>query len=78
MILKTAQELKAELADLLVERIKLDQFFEKYLEKFDSAMKPNKPDTPVWKLYHKKYDEYNELSRKITTTEYLLGRVRNV
>lgn len=70
--------LKTELADLLVKRIKLDQFFDKYLDKFDSEMKPNKPDTPVWKLYHKKYDEYNELSRKITTTEHLLRRVGNV
>lgn len=69
-----AAKLKAKLTDLLIERIKLDQFFDRYLEKFENHMKPNKPDTAVWKLYRKKYEEYDKLSREITTTEHLLGR----
>ena len=66
--------LKTKLADLLVQRIKMDQFFELFLEKFENEMKPNKTDTAVWKAYHKKYDEYERLSREIQTTEHLLRR----
>ena len=66
-------KLKSKLADLLVERIKLDQFFDKFLDQFDS-MKSNETDTPVWKLYRQKYAEYEKLSREIQTTEHLLGR----
>lgn len=71
-------KLKDKLAKLLVQRIKLDQFFDKYLDKFEDQMKPNKPDTAIWKTYHKKYEEYERLSREIQTTEHLLRRAGNV
>ena len=67
-------KLKTKLADLLVQRIKMNQFFDKFLDQFDSKMKPNETDSPVWKVYHKKYAEYEKLSREIQTTEHLLGR----
>jgi Zn-dependent M32 family carboxypeptidase len=67
-------KLKAKLADLLVERIKMDQFFDKFLDTFDSKMKPNETDTPVWKAYHEKFEQYEKLSREIQSTEHLLRR----
>ena len=69
---------KTKLAELLVERIKMDQFFDMFLDKFESKMKPNQPDTDIWKAYHKKFEEYEKLSRQIQTTEHLLGRSGNV
>jgi Zn-dependent M32 family carboxypeptidase len=71
-------KLKTKLADLLVQRIKMNQFFDKFLDEYDSKMKPNKTDSPVWKVYKKKYAEYEKLSREIQTTEHLLGRTRIV
>ena len=69
---------KAKLADLLVQRIKLDQFFDKYLEMFEGKMKPDQSDTPVWKLYRAKYAEYDKLCSEIQTTEHVLKKAVNV
>jgi hypothetical protein len=72
--MKTVNELRVELAQMLVTRIKLDKFFDMYLDTFESKMDPKQPDTPVWKFYRKKYNEYDELCSRITSTEYQLKK----
>lgn len=39
-----------------MEIMKLDEFFDLFISKVD--MNPDKTDTPEWKLYNKKYEEY--------------------
>jgi len=70
--------LKQELKTLLVQRIKLDQFFDRFLEQFEMKMKPEKTDTEVWKLYKKKYKEYDDICARIQTTEHFLKKAGNV
>jgi len=70
--------LKQELKVLLLQRIKLDQFFDRYLEMFEMKMKPEKSDTAIWKLYKKKYKEYDDICARIQTAEHFLKRTTNV
>ena len=70
--------LKQELKELLLKRIKLDQFFDRYLEMFEMKMKPDQPDTEIWKLYKKKYKEYDDICARIQTAEHFLKKAGNV
>ena len=63
---------------LLVQKMKLDKFFSLYLEKFERKMDPDKPDTPIWKLYKTKLKEYGALNQEIKNTEYWIAKERNV
>ena len=63
---------------LLVQKMKLDKFFSLYLEKFERKMDPDKPDTPIWKLYKVKLKEYGALNQEIKNTEYWIAKERNV
>jgi hypothetical protein len=63
---------------LLVQKMKLDKFFSLYLEKFERKMDPDKPDTPIWKLYKAKLKEYGALNQEIKNTEYWIAKERNV
>ncbi len=60
---------------LLKERQKMDRWFDKYLDMFDRKMDPAKVDTPEWKLYNKKSEEYSQLNRLITSADVYIQKV---
>ena len=62
----------------MVERMKMDRFFTMFLDKFDRKMDPEKPDTPIWKLYKQKSKEYSELNGVITTADVYIKKLKNV
>lgn len=76
--MKTLNELKQEYKNLTIAKIQLDRFFTKFLDKYDSKMNPCNTNTPIWKLYHAKHKEYEEISYKLRTTEYYMKQVQNV
>jgi hypothetical protein len=59
---------------MLVERMKLDKFFSLFLNKFERKMDPENTDTPIWKLYRTKLNEYEQLQRSIKSSTYYLTR----
>ena len=59
---------------LLAERMKMDKFFSMYLDKFERNMDPEKTKTPIWNLYKKKLNEYEDLTRTIKAAEYYLKK----
>lgn len=72
--IKESAKLKTKLIDLLIQRIKFDQFFDKFLDKYDNKMKVNDLNNPTWTVYRAKIEEYENLSREIRSTEHLLRR----
>ena len=60
--------------ELLMQKMKLDKFFTMYLDKFDKQMDPEKPNTPVWKLYRQKSADYNKISQEIRNIEYWIKK----
>jgi hypothetical protein len=54
--------------------MKLDKFFTMYLDKFDKQLDPDKTDTPVWKLFKQKSNDYNKLCQEIRNTEYWIKK----
>lgn len=60
--------------DLCVEKMKLDRFFSMFLDKVGDKLDSDKPNTPEWKLYHKKYDEYVKIDNKIKSLKYFMGK----
>lgn len=60
--------------DLVNLRSKMDRWFDKYLDMFDEKMSTVNRSDPVWKLYHKKSDEYSEVTATIKTAEYYLKK----
>jgi hypothetical protein len=66
------------LTDLKTQRRKLDAWFDKYLEMFDSKMNKTPKADPVWKMYDKKYSEYQELESSIKRVNYYREKYANV
>jgi hypothetical protein len=64
--------------DLQLEVMKLDKFFTMYLDKFSKKLDPEKPNTPIWKLYKQKTKEYHDLCRELRITDYYIKRKTNV
>lgn len=64
--------------ELLVQKMKMDKFFSLFLEKFERKMDPEKPNTPIWKLYKDKMKEYGVLSQEIKNNEYWITKASNV
>lgn len=62
------------LNNLKIEKMKLDKFFSMFLEKYGSKLDAEKPNTPHWKLYHQKYDEYMKLNHKINSLQYFMSK----
>lgn len=60
--------------DLQVQKMKMDKFFSMYLEKFERKMDPEKPDTPIWKLYKTKTKEYNKLCQELRNVDYWIKK----
>ena len=67
-----------KLDHLFIQRMRMDKFFSIFLEKFEKKMDPDKPDTPIWKLYRSKLKEYDNLQREIKATEYWLHKENHV
>lgn len=69
---------REKLMDIYIElvnnRSKLDRWFDKYLDMFDDKMNSLNRNDPIWKLYHKKSDEYSDLIQTIKTAEYYLKK----
>ena len=63
---------------LFAERMKMDKFFTMFLDKFERKMDPEKPNTPVWKLYREKHAEYCKLNQEIRNVEYWIKKEANV
>ena len=63
---------------LIVERMRMDKFFSMFLEKFERKMDPEKPDTPIWKLYRSKVKEYGTICQEIKNSEYWINKELNV
>jgi hypothetical protein len=61
--------------DLIKQRQKMDRWFDKYLDMFDRKMDPAKCDTPEWKLYHKKSEEYSTLNSLIKSADQYVKKV---
>lgn len=59
---------------MLVERMQMDKFFSKYLDKLGGKMDPQTPNTPIWTLYKKKLREYGELQQAISAAEYYIKK----
>lgn len=72
------EDLNNKHQSLIVQKMHLDKFFTLFLDKFHSKMDPDKPNTPIWKLYKNKLNEYDELQRQIRATEYYIKRSVNV
>jgi len=81
-ILTKSNNMNATLYDkksnLVLEKMKMDKFFSLFLDKFGGKMDPSKPDTPIWKLYKVKLNEYESLSQEIRNTEYWISKERHV
>lgn len=60
---------------LYKQRQKMDAWFDKYLETVEKRMDPENTNTPEWKLYNKKYEEYSELNRVILSAEQYIKKV---
>jgi hypothetical protein len=63
---------------LLKQRKVMDRWFDKYLDMFDRKMNPEETDTPIWKLYKTKSQEYSELNGVITTANAYINKLKNV
>lgn len=61
--------------ELISTRHKLDRWFDKYLDMFDSKMGSANQTDPVWKLYNKKFEVYSDLNKSIKTADYFLGKL---
>jgi hypothetical protein len=63
---------------LLKERTLLDRWFDKYLDMFERKMSSDNTDTPVWKLYKTKSNEYSELNGIITTANAYIKKLKSI
>lgn len=68
------KEVEEELGQLTISKMKLDKFFSFYLDKVGSKMDAKRPNTPEWALYHKKFNEYEEIDRQIKHLKYKLTK----
>lgn len=60
--------------ELIVEKMKLDKFFTMFLDKFERKMDSEVTDTPIWKLYKKKMQEYSDVDRSLKSVSYFLNK----
>lgn len=63
---------------LLTQTRIMDKWFDKYLDMFEKKMKPEDPNTNIWKMYHNKSNEYSELQSLIRTIDAYLRKYKSV
>ena len=66
------QQLIEQQSLLMADKMKLDKFFSMYLDKVGSKMDPDVPNTPVWKLYKEKLNEYDSVTRRIRVLDFYI------
>jgi len=66
------QQLIEQQSLLMADKMKLDKFFSMYLDKVGSKMDPDVPNTPVWKLYKEKLNEYESVTRRIRVLDFYI------
>lgn len=54
---------------LSTKRMKLDRWFDKYLDMFSEKLEHVEKTDPIKKLYNSKFDEYSSVSRVIKIAE---------
>ena len=72
MIYADKEKLKQQQSLLMADKMKLDKFFSMYLDKVGSKMDADVPNTPIWKLYKEKLNEYDSLTRRIRVLDYYI------
>jgi hypothetical protein len=60
--------------ELIVEKMRLDKFFTMFLDKFESKMDCEEPNTPIWKLYRSKHKEYGEIEQAVKAAKYYMSK----
>lgn len=68
-ILRNSTPLQEFRDSLSIERQNLDRWFDRYLEKFERQMSTSDTDTPIWKLYKSKYEEYSTINEYIRQSD---------
>jgi hypothetical protein len=63
---------------LLQQSNQMDKWFDKYLDMFENKMKPDNPNTNIWKMYHIKSNEYSEIQTLIRTTNAYVRKLKSI
>lgn len=71
-------KLKELYIQLLNKRSFLDKWFDKFIDTYDTKMTSENRSSPIWKKYHERFDEYEELTSSLKIAEYYLKNVKNV
>lgn len=53
---------------------KVSSFLDMFLDKFGSRVSGDKDDSPEWKLYNKKCQEFHDYTRAIRNIDYFLSK----
>lgn len=73
MYLASKTEMQSDRQNLVIKKMKLDRFFSLYLDKFGGKMDSDKTNTPIWKLYKQKMNEYATIERDIKVLDYRIA-----
>lgn len=64
--LQTINDIYIELCNT---KIKMDRWFDKFLDKFSEDLDRVDRNNPIKKLYHTKFNEYSDISRAMKVAE---------
>lgn len=53
---------------------KLDRFFDMYLERYGNKLTDENTNTPEWRLYKTKSNEYHDYTRAINNVSYYIAK----
>lgn len=53
---------------------KLDRFFDLYLERYGDKLTEENTNTPEWRLYKAKSNEYHDYTRAINNVSYYIAK----
>lgn len=56
------------------ERKKLEKFFDMFLDEYNGRLNTEKTNTPEWKLYKSKLNEYEQYDDAIQTIDHYLSK----
>ena len=65
-------KLKEMYSELIHQKMVLDKFFSFFLS--ENELEHDSPDTPQWKIYKERLEEYSEVSKLIASTEYQMRK----
>ena len=70
--LRDKQTIKNIYSELTSTKIKMDQWFDMFLDKFDDKLSTCDRSDPVKKLYNTKFEEYSKVARTIKVAEHYM------